>query len=196
MRILVSLLLFVAVSAVQAQPLPPVYQARYEAPGQVLYQGVEALRAYLQQGPSPEALGRFLEQRIAPAFDFGTMARWVAGPLARQLTPEQQAALRDTLRQQFLRSSAGHLAGYGGARIEYLRPRGNPQSRFVDLGIRVHPPRGYAVTLTFRLQRGADGWRVVDVLADGNSAVAHYRSLVLETARRVGVEGMLRRLAG
>lgn len=176
----------------------PPEVAGLDEPARVLRSGVEALTGYLgnEQAPPPEQLRAFLEQEIAPYFDFRRMAFWAAGSLNRHLDPQQRHALTAMLKERFLQTMAEQLSGYRYSRIQYLRPRGNPRQGSVTLGLRIFGADSYPVQLDFKLYRGQAGWKVYDVVANGVSAVSHYRNEFSLMISRYGVQGFLARLAG
>ncbi len=167
-------------------------------PATVLREGIETLTGHLdgqRQGMHPGELQRFLEQEIAPYFDFEHMAWWAAGPLNRHLNPPQRARLAAMLQQRFMQAMAEQLMGYRHVELFYLPPRGNPRQGDVTLGVRVRGSDAPPVQLDFRLYRNQAGqWRVYDVMANGLSAVAHYRAELARMTRQHGVAGMLQGL--
>lgn len=204
MRRVALLLLMLLPLGLQAQPgyypQAPQYQQRDESglarPAMVLRRGIETLTGYLDnhQGVAPEQLRLFLEREITPYFDFQRMAYWAGGSLNRYFTAPQRERFEQLLRMRFLDAMLAQLTGFQHTRLQYLRPRGNMAAGDVTLGVQVFSDNSYPVQLDFRLYRGADGWKVYDVVANGNSAVAHYRNEFDLMARRYGIAGMLARL--
>jgi len=164
-----------------ANPAYPGYYPapQYQAPDNMLRGGLDKVIAFLASGQvqDPQQLQAFVEQELAPYFDFEYMNQWVMGSLQRHMSPHQVTDMQQRLRGMFLQAMARQLASYRHGRIQYLRPRGNPASGEVSLGIRVYSHQGYATRLDFRLYQGEQGWKVFDVVADGQSVVAHYRAL-------------------
>ena len=194
----VALLVPLGVEAAPYGQGPMPERAAMSAPQHTLRSGIEQLRGFLARHPHvrSDELGAFVNQTLAPYFDFNYMTRWAAGPLGRYLSPPQWNALRGDLKGMFLEAMVGQLAEHPYSRIEYLRPRGNPQTGEVVLGIAVYPRSGgYPVRIDFRLYQGENGWKVFDVMAEGSSAVAHYRELFMRLAQRYGIDGMLARLS-
>ena len=177
---------------------PPQETAGLEEPARVLRSGIETLTGYLgnNQGVPPAQLRGFLEQEIVPYFDFNRMALWSAGAINRHLNPEQRRQLSAMLKERFLLAMAEQLSGYKHSRIQYLRPRGNPRRGEVTLGVRVFGAESYPVQLDFKLYRGNDGWKVYDVVANGVSAIGHYRNEFAQLVSRYGIQGFLASLAG
>ncbi len=182
---------------VQAAPNPvPADPTGLSEPATVLRRGVETLTGYLDnnRGIPPERLRDFLDREIAPYFDFQRMSYWAAGSLNRYLSPMQRQRLSGLLKARFLNTMVEQLGNYRQGRLEYLPLRGNPRRGDVTLGVRVRGVDAYPVQLEFRLYRGRAGWKVYDVLANGASAVAHYRNELAWLARRHGVDGLLAHL--
>ncbi|MGM0594213.1 MAG: MlaC/ttg2D family ABC transporter substrate-binding protein [Pseudomonadota bacterium] len=200
---LLSMGLLVSVG-LQAQPMgdapQPVLQQQERTglaePARVLRHGLETITGYMEENRAsdPRQLRGFLEREIVPYFDFGRMSRWAAGPVGRHFSPPQQERFTRLLKERFMGAMVEQLSGFQHSRLEYLRPRGNPMAGDVVLGVRVYSANAYPVQLDFRLYRSRDGWKVYDVVANGSSAVAHYRQEFAMLARRYGVEGLLARL--
>ena len=162
---------------------PPNVQ---QPPAEVLKQGIEQLASFLIRGSGSNtpSLGVFLDTKIAPLFDFAYMAKWVAGAQARNMTPQQGAALEQKIRRIFLTIMVDKLAEYRHARVQYLRPVGNPQSGEVRLRILAFQQGNpYPQRISFKMYRSAKGWKVYDATSDGQSALAFLRLLVAREAR-------------
>ncbi len=157
-------------------PYPVARQQPAESPAIVLRGGIEKLVNFLQQDERPDtkAVSAFLETEIAPYFDFGYMAKWVAGPMWERMTEKQQATLTSSIELRFLSTMAEHMSEYDKQNIRFLRPRRRGGEEVtVSLGI-LNPGR-YPSKLDFRMYRSKDGWKVFDVVANGQSAAAYYR---------------------
>lgn len=191
------MLLWLPLVAQAANYYPPQETSGLAEPARVLRAGVETLTGYLgnNQGVPPEQLRAFLEQEIVPYFDFNRMAFWAAGSVNRHLNPEQRQQLTAMLKERFLQAMAEQLSGYKHSRIQYLQPRGNPRRGNVTLGVRVFGADSYPVQIDFKLYRGENGWKVYDVVANGVSAVNHYRNEFSQLVRRYGVRGLLANLS-
>ncbi|MEN8174132.1 MAG: ABC transporter substrate-binding protein [Pseudomonadota bacterium] len=159
------------------RPGRPAATAAAENPAEVLKAGVNDLLEFVGQSPRPAApqVAAFLDQAVAPHFDFQYMAQSAAGPLYRQMDAAQRARLVDKLKKMFLVSLAARLAEFDQQQVVFLPP-GRVRGNFLKLSIAVKNPGGYPAKIDFRVRRGDAGWKVVDVSANGNSALAFYRS--------------------
>ncbi len=162
--------------------------ARVEDPSAMVSSGIQRLLAFIRQpgNQNPAALETYVRREIAPAFDFAYMSRWVAGPAARIMTPEQKQRFQQVFSERFLRTVVGQLVKFGtqGA-IEVLpsrRVKGNQATVTVVLGNR----RGYPAHVDFRMYRSAAGWKVFDVAANGSSVLAYFRRQFASSMPRRG----------
>lgn len=158
----------------------PYPMARYqpvESPAAVLGGGIEKLLRFLHQEERPDAkaVSGFLESEIAPYFDFAYMAEWAAGASWAQMTEKQQKTLASTLEERFLATLAERLQDYDRQSIRFLRPR-RQGSEEVTVSVGLLNPGRYPSKLDFRMYRSPQGgWKVFDVVANGQSAAAYYR---------------------
>lgn len=179
LRTFLLLLSLTIAGTAPAQPRPwgPSGHAPPSDPGAVLREGVGKLLAFAGTGElaNPAALRAFVEREIAPYFDFAYMTRWVIGPAWRHLPPPRQAAEVARFEQRFITAMLGRIAGFGPNRVRYLPPRGEPGGQVVTLSLQVFPVQGYPTRIDLRLYRGRQGWKVFDVAANGQSALAWFR---------------------
>ena len=177
LRVILLLLSLTFAGTAPAQPWGPSGYPPQADPGAVLREGVGKLLAFAEAGEmtDPAALRAFVEREIAPYFDFAYMTRWVVGPAWRRLPPPQRAAEVARFEQRFITAMLRQIAGFGPKRVRYLPPRGEPGGQVVTLSLQVFPVQGYPTRLDFRLYRGPQGWKVFDVAANGQSALAWFR---------------------
>lgn len=206
MKSLISLLLTIPLSvgiSVEANPLPyreramllPKSQTQTVSPARLLEEGLEQMREFLAEGGAddPARLYTFLEEEIAPYFDFDRMAAWVSRPYYQQMTDRQRIRFRNRLQEVFFKSLAQQIGTFSTPqpRIDFLRPqRKSPQD--VMVSARVLPAKGYPMRLTFHFQKVTDSWRVIDAASNGRSAAHFYRQHFLNQVRRHGLEPILR----
>jgi len=173
-------LLFVSAplfAGISETTVPPTPQQQPVSPAQLLEQNVDKLLAFLDQEkrPEPKALAGFLNQEIAPFFDFAYMAKSAAGPLYRQMEPVQQEHMTAVIKQKFLAAMVQRLAGYKSQQLRLMSQRFGRGGNTASVTVAVMQPQGYPARLDFRFYRGKTGWKIFDVSANGQSAVIHYR---------------------
>jgi phospholipid transport system substrate-binding protein len=180
------LILTTSASMAAAAPYPTYYQGAHKAtvpaqqaaePAQLLKAGINKLTAFIRSGGAKDKAraAAFLQQEIAPYFDFAYMTRWAAGPAWRRMSPKQRASMQKQLAESFMTTLAQQLTTYTNQPIRYFTPRGQ-SSDDVSVSAWIMQPSGYPTKLEFRFYRGKSGWKVFDVKAAGNSAVVYYRN--------------------
>lgn len=184
---------------VQTPPPPPGYYRplpdyRSNNPAQLLEDGIARLQMFVAQKGlrDPQVLTAFLNEQIAPFFDFDRMARLVGGRFYDQLDETEKARFRRRLSNMFFSALSRNLGAYADPqpRIDFLPPRRRGADE-VEVAARVLPWRGYPIRLVFRFARTPDGWKIYDASYNGQSAVLYYRRYVMEQIRRYGPQILL-----
>jgi phospholipid transport system substrate-binding protein len=150
-------------------------------PARALRAGIDRLLAYLGAEPRPtsEALAGFLDQEIAPFFDFEYMTKSAGGRLYEDLDEGQRQAMVQDIKASFLTKMAEKLGAYDNQQVRFLPPRGGDDGRTAQVSVAILNPGSYPARLDFRLYRTGDQWLVYDVAANGRSAIVHYRNQLM-----------------
>ena len=196
--LLAGILITGSVSAVpspvrQAVSMPDAAIAPQPAnPAAALRAGMDRLLGFLggENAPEPEALKAFLNNEIAPFFDFDHMAKTAGGRLFERMDGAQQQAITDSLRESFLAKMADKLSGYDRQQVRFLPPRAGNDGRTAQVSVAILNPGRYPSRLDFRMYRGGDRWRIYDVAANGQSAIVHYRRELMREAQRQRMQQM------
>ncbi len=166
----------------------PAPGARALDPAQRLQLGVQSLMAFMNQEPRPAApaIARFLDTEIAPLFDFDAMARAAGRRLYHTLDPQRQTAMAEEIKRLFLTRLTQGLTLYRGQRTRFLPARFSPDGSEAVISMAILKPDRYPARIDFRLARTpGKGWRIIDIAANGSSAVVYYRQMLArEMARR------------
>ena len=182
----VFLILFTSTSMASAgTPYAPYYpgghrgmqpQAEAGTPAAILKEGITKLTTFIQSGKAknPAQAKNYLEQEIAPYFDFSYMTRWAAGPAWSRMDSRQRTTMQAQLTRAFLTTLAQKLASYTNQPIRYFTPRGRSGDE-VTVSAWIMQPSGIPTKLDFRFYQSDSGWKIFDVKAAGTSAVVYYR---------------------
>ncbi len=134
---------------------------------------------------NPVRLRGFIENEIIPHFDFDNMSHWITGRYASNMSKKDKSDFQRNLRETFLSSLSKHLGSFDAknTRIKFYpaRYRG-PAESFVSASI--YRPAVPSVRLDFRMRRNKDSWRIIDVKANGSSAVIYYRRHFISQLRQ------------
>jgi phospholipid transport system substrate-binding protein len=151
-------------------------QTQEVGPGQILRQGMTKLLKFMrqEQRPSQQQIAVFVDREIAPYFDFEYMTQWVAGPMNRYMTDQERAEMVNSVKTMLLGTLTQRLTSYDNQDVRFYRPRRAGQNE-VKVRIGILQAGGYPANVDFRFYRGAEGWKVFDVSANGSSALTYYR---------------------
>jgi phospholipid transport system substrate-binding protein len=165
-------------------------QQNQNDPADTIKEAIEELKIFTaeQDNVHPAQLREFLEVKIFPRFDFDAMSRWITGPYARRMTPEDKIEFQNALKETFLSSLVKHLGGFdpGNTTLRFHRTyyRGNDEA---VVKVNVYRNNQRPDHLDFGMRLNDDGeWQVVDVRANGTSAVVYYRTHFINKLREYG----------
>jgi phospholipid transport system substrate-binding protein len=134
---------------------------------------------------NPAQLRGFIEKEIIPHFDFNNMSHWITGRYAGNMADKEKTEFQRNLRETFLSSLAKHLGSFDAknTRIRFspARYRGNDEA-FVSTS--VFRPDTPPVRLDFRMKRTGNDWKIIDIKANGSSAVLYYRRHFMSQLRQ------------
>ena len=178
-----------------AKPSPPEDpDAFVEAPIQLVEQTLEQIIAVLEDTElSQEERRQRIEALAFAVFDFQTMSKLVLARNWKRLDGPQ--------RETFVSEFKVYLSRNYGSRLDRFR-----QTDVMITGARVEPRNDvtvfsqvavgeYAgVELDYRLRHRKGQWRVIDVVIEGVSLVANFRSQFREVLSRKGPEALIRQL--
>ncbi len=136
-----------------------------------------------------------VEKKVLPHFDFARMTRLAVGPNWRKASPEQQKSLVAEFRSLLVHTYAATLTAYRDQTIEYRPVRMQPADREVVVKSLINQSGGKPVTVDYRMEKSADGWKVYDVVVADLSLVQNYRGSFETEVRKGGIEGLVKALA-
>ncbi len=173
-----------------AQAYNPYYAPPYqtqEDPVITIQTALDKLKAFSANSDNinPLLLRSFIENEIIPHFAFDQMTRWIAGPYARQMSPSQLAELEQRVKQTFLASMAKHLGNYDAesTRVRF-RPAQFRSPSEATVTAMIYRQRGMRPDrLEFRMRAHNNSWKIIDVKANGTSAVLYYRKHFMDQLR-------------
>jgi phospholipid transport system substrate-binding protein len=185
LQILVVMLLVLPASWAETQERP--------GPQQVVNHLQESLIKSMREGGKLGYRGRFelLAKAVDQTHDLDFIARTTVGANWTQLSAEQQRVFTDVFRKLSIGTYAGWFKSHEGERFEFIEQQDMPRdqvmvrTRFVQSG--GEPP----VRFDYVLRQTKDGWRIVNVLADGVSDLALKRVEYRAILQRDGFQALI-----
>ena len=179
--------------------LAPVARAQ-EAPDAMVKRVSQDMLATIKGDPLIQAgnearIREVIEVKLIPHFDFPRMTALAMGKNWRAATPEQQKRLADEFKSLLVRTYSGALTKYRDETIDYKPLRMNPTDTDVTVRTVVVKSGGQPIQIDYSLTKGADGWKVYDVIIGGVSLVTNYRDEFNSQVQSGGVDGLIKTLS-
>ncbi len=135
---------------------------------------------------------KFVEEKVAPRFDFPRMTRLAVGRPWRQASPEQKAELLDQFRKLMVRSYASAFTKFRGIVVDVqpLRPSEKEGEAFVRSLIRL-PGGVQPISVDYDMQFVEGEWKVFDIQIDGASLIINYRNIFGQEIDTNGLDGLI-----
>ncbi|BAO45388.1 MlaC/ttg2D family ABC transporter substrate-binding protein [Thiolapillus brandeum] len=166
-------------------PAPAPREYPMDSPAGLVQKGMSDLLARLQgRDIDIHSLEEYLQEQVAPYFDFEYMAKSAAGNMYRHMSDDQKARMTQRIERQFLSTMVQRLVSYNNQDVQVMSQRMNPDGRTGVVTTAIRGARGYPTRLDFRFYKAKSGWKVFDVMANGQSAVIHYRRQFRQTMYR------------
>lgn len=152
----------------------------------------EKRRTYRQD---PLLLQEDVKSILLPAIDTVYTARLVLGRHSRGREARQIETFAKAMANQLLDRYAAALLDYDLLdRVEILPLAGDNSERQTRVRTRVSLDNGERAPVDYVLRKTDDGWKVFDVIVEGISYVATFRSQIDQEIRRTSFEQLLERL--
>lgn len=164
---------------------------------QPIQQLVNGLIGIMKAGTGTPFAQRFdaLAPIVDRSFDLPVILQESVGPTWSSLPQDQQEMLMQAFRRYTVASYVNSFDEYKGQRFDIrpdTRPVGNGEQ---VVHTRIIPKNGDGHELDYVMRQGSEGWRVVDVLADGSvSRVAVQRSDFRRLLTRGGAQALAQSL--
>lgn len=167
-----------------------------EAPDALVKRVSQDVMATIKSDPKIAAgdqarIKEVIETKLLPNFDFERITALAMGRNWRQASPEQQKQLVDQFRTLLVRTYSGALSQYRDQTIDFKPLRAEANATDVNVRTEVVRQGQQPVQIDYGLAKGANGWKVYDVIVGGVSLVTNYRDEFNEQIKNGGVDGLI-----
>lgn len=146
------------------------------------------------QAGDEKRVSEVAEEKILPNFNFDRVSRMVLGKNWSSATKEQQMAFQNEFKDLLLHTYASALTKYRGQTINFKPLRAQPGAKEVTVKSEIVQPGGQPIAVDYSLEKGANGWKVYDIIIEGVSLVTNYRSQFSNEVRQNGMDGLIQKL--
>ena len=133
-----------------------------------------------------------LKNVIGAIFDYGEMARLSLGRNWRGRTPAEQKEFVPLLEDVLRRAYARKIESYNNEKIVYLGETND--GKYAEVKSKVITPKGDEYSINYRLMNKGGKWVVYDVVIEGVSLVANYRTQFDRIIREKGYNELVNKL--
>ncbi len=133
-----------------------------------------------------------IEAVITRAIDVPGMVETAMGKRWSEASPAQRKRLVKAFEDRFKQASGSELDTYRSTQVEY-RPEVQGEEGSVQVPTRVEI-KGEPTEITYTMKKEKERWRITDIVIDGVSTVANYRSSFARTISKEGIDGLIKRL--
>ncbi|MEY4960828.1 MAG: hypothetical protein RL610_1007 [Pseudomonadota bacterium] len=153
------------------------------SPEQVVRRLHESLTEAMREGSRLGFKGRLelLTPIVTRTHELDFIARTTLGNLWSKLSPDQQLTFADTFRQLSISSYADWFKSHEGEAFEFVDQQSMPREQ-VLVRSRIVKGKDEVARLDYVLRETKDGWRIINIMANGVSDLAlkrvEYRSIL------------------
>jgi len=133
-----------------------------------------------------------LKKTIGSIFDYGRMAKLSMGVHWKKRTPAEQKEFVPLFETLLENSYATKIESYNNEKIVYLKE--TTEGDYAEVKSKVITSKGEEFTLDYRLSNEGNKWMVHDVVIEGVSLVANYRSQFNRIIQTQGYNELVKKL--
>ena len=146
----------------------------------------------VQSQPDGPARRTAVRQAANRLFDFEETAKRALGPHWQQRTPAEHEEFVRLFSDLLEAAYVGKIDLYQGEKITYVGETVDGDQATVKT--RIVTKQGNEVPVDYRLSREKDGWRVYDVIIEGVSLVANYRTQFNKIIQTSSYDDLVKRM--
>ncbi|MES2564340.1 MAG: ABC transporter substrate-binding protein [Pseudomonadota bacterium] len=140
-----------------------------------------------------KALRDAAEKKVLPYFDFQAMTQLAVGKHWREASPAQQKALEESFRALLVNTyTVAMTSAATGKEAVEVKPVEAKGQNDVTVRTLVRSSSRQPIPVDYRMARGADGWKIYDVVVENLSLVTNYRTSFASEIQRSGVDGLIK----
>lgn len=170
------------------------------APDKLVQSAVEGVISKIKSDPETRAgdlakITATVQREFLPYTDFGRTTRLAVGNAWKQATPEQQKTLQEQFTALLVRSYAVSLSQLReqSPKFSYKPAKSGSNANDAVVATRVMN-NGDEMLIDYRLQKGADGWKIYDINMMGAWLIEVYRKQFSDIVARDGIDGLIKYL--
>lgn len=165
------------------------------SPRQVVEEFQNELLTVMKQGKELGFKGRYdkLDPAVRKSHDLPKIARIVVGKQWEELSAEQQARLEKVFSQLSVSAYAHNFKEYSGESFTFISEEETGRGGVV-IHTNLHIPSEKDVKFDYMMKKKDDGWRIINIIADGVSDLALKRSEYTSVLSKEGFDALIAKI--
>lgn len=131
-----------------------------------------------------------IEKIVSEYFDFTTLSKLVLGRNWKALSSDQQTQFVEEFRHHLSLTYGKNVEDYHNEKAVIAGDRKEPDGDWT-VKTRIERPNAQPILVDYRLRRMSDKWMVIDVIIEGTSLVANFRSQFQDIVSREGTARLI-----
>ncbi|MFI5366877.1 MAG: phospholipid-binding protein MlaC [Candidatus Binatia bacterium] len=165
--------------------------AATDSPTAVVQQTADAVVAVLaDKSLTTDQKRQKVEAIVYGHFDFETLSRLVLARNWRDLSPDQQNAFVEQFKRHLSMTYEKNVETYNNEKAVVIGDRAEARDDWT-VKTKVIRPNAEDILIDYRLRKEDAGWRVIDVIIEGVSLVANFRSQFQEIISHDGAAKLI-----
>lgn len=146
----------------------------------------------LQKPANAEKRRAQIREVARTIFDFEELSKRALGRHWAARTPAERTRFTELFTDLLEHNYVSKIEAYSGEKVLYLPEQVDGDT--ITVRSRLVTQKGAEVPLDYRMQKGGDRWQAYDVLVEGVSLVANYRTQFNSIINRSSYAGLVKRL--
>lgn len=168
-------------------------------PEQLMRETTERVITQLEASPNlrkdPPALKTLIEKEVFPHVDFPYTARMTLGRAWTDANPSQREKFTKEMQKLLACTYSTAFASYSGQEIEYQQASWDEKNNEVEIRSRITQDGKPPLPVNYRLHKTDASWKIYDLVVEGVSLVANYRSTFRQQLQNQDLDGLITDLA-
>lgn len=156
---------------------------------------VKQLEASPELRNDPPALKALIEKEVFPHVDFPYTARMILGRAWTEANPEQREKFTKEIQKLLACTYSTAFASYSGQEVEYQQASWDEKNNEVEIRSRITQDGKPPIPVNYRLHKTDASWKLYDLVVEGVSLVANYRSTFRQQLQKQDLDGLITDLA-
>ncbi|HZP11727.1 MAG TPA: ABC transporter substrate-binding protein [Nevskiaceae bacterium] len=171
-----------------------------QAPDEEVRQATDRLRTLIQQHhdeykAKPDAFYKVVDREVVPHFDQQYIGQIVLGRYWRSASEPQRRRFINAFKNALVHSYADALLdNYNTVEATWKPVHAAPDATDATVDAELTRQGAQPVQLGFSVRKVGDQWKVYDVIVDGVSLAANFRSQFSQEIKQNGLDSLIRRL--